>query len=80
MTPDLPLLIRNLLASGRYPSRVSQVALVETRISWVLLAIEFTYKIKKFLKLSFLDLSTLARRLACCQEELRLNLHYSPDF
>lgn len=79
MNPDLPPLIRSLLAPERYSGGVSQVTLVETHISWVLLAGEFAYKIKKPIKLSFLDFSTLAQRQACCQEELRLNQRYSPE-
>ncbi|MDD2925578.1 bifunctional aminoglycoside phosphotransferase/ATP-binding protein [Rhodoferax sp.] len=79
MSPNLPPLIEALLAPQRYPGGVPRVELVQTHISWVLLAGEFAYKIKKPLKLPFLDYSTLALRLACCQEELRLNQRYAPD-
>jgi aminoglycoside phosphotransferase family enzyme/predicted kinase len=44
------------------------------------LAGEFAYKIKKPIKLSFLDFSTLQQRQFFCIEELRLNQRYSPDF
>jgi len=47
--------------------------LVETHISWVLLAGEFAYKLKKPVRLGFLDFSTLAARRHYCEEELRLN-------
>ncbi|TXT37994.1 MAG: hypothetical protein FD135_3216 [Comamonadaceae bacterium] len=74
-----PPLIQALLAPHRYPGPVPQVELVQTHISWVLLAGEFAYKIKKPVKLPFLDFSTLALRHACCMDELRLNRRFSPD-
>ena len=79
MDETLPLLIQALLEPQRYPHAVAQVELVQTHISWVLLAGEFAYKIKKPLRLPFLDFSTLALRHACCQDELRLNRRFSPE-
>jgi hypothetical protein len=52
---------------------------VQTHISWVLLAGEFAYKIKKPITLPFLDYGTLAQRLICCQTELRLNRRFAPE-
>ncbi|RFO96074.1 hypothetical protein DIC66_15255 [Rhodoferax lacus] len=75
----LPPLIHALLSPGRHGPGVGQVELLETAISWVLLAGDLAYKIKKPLKLSFLDFSTLALRKHCCEEELRLNRRYAPD-
>jgi uncharacterized protein len=79
MDASLPPLIQALLEPARYPGPVRQVTLVQTHISWVLLAGEFAYKIKKPLKLSFLDFSTLALRHASCEDELRLNRRLAPD-
>ena len=79
MDQTLPVLIRALLQPRRYPHAAESVELVQTHISWVLLAGEFAYKIKKPLKLPFLDFSTLERRHACCLDELRLNCRYAPD-
>lgn len=79
MDETLPPLIRALLEPWPYPHAVAQVELVQTHISWVLLAGEFAYKIKKPLKLPFLDFSTLALRHARCQDELRLNRRFSPE-
>jgi aminoglycoside phosphotransferase family enzyme/predicted kinase len=76
---NLPPLIRALLMPHRYGDGVSHVTLVSTHISWVLLAGVFAYKIKKSIKLSFLDFSTLQQRQFFCKEELRLNQRYSPD-
>ena len=76
---DLPPLIRALLAPARYGGAVKQVRLVQTHISWVLLAGPFAYKIKKPVKLSFLDFSTLALRKHYCEDELRLNRRFCAD-
>ena len=55
------------------------VELVETHISWVLLAGGYAYKIKKAVDLGFLDFSTLEKRRFYCAEELRLNRRLAPD-
>lgn len=47
--------------------------LIETHISWVILAGDRVFKIKKPFKYSFLDFSTLEKRKYYCEEELRLN-------
>ena len=52
--------------------------MVETHISWVLLDDVFAYKIKKPVKFSFLDFSTLEQRIFYCNRELELNKRYSP--
>ena len=53
--------------------------LVETHISWVFLAGERVYKVKKPVNLGFLDFTTLARRRRFCHEEVRLNRRLAPD-
>lgn len=62
--------------------KISELAegydLIETHISWVLLG-DFVYKIKKPVKFSFLDFSTLDKRKFLCEEEVRLNRRLSPD-
>jgi aminoglycoside phosphotransferase family enzyme/predicted kinase len=52
--------------------------LVQTHISWVLLDGMFAWKIKKPVRLSFLDFSELATRRRLCEEELRLNRRLAP--
>lgn len=54
------------------------VRCIETHVSWVFLAGGFAYKVKKPLRLGFLDYSTAARREAFCHEELRLNRRHAP--
>lgn len=51
----------------------SDLLLIETHISFVLVGVAYAYKIKKALKNPFLDQSTLALREHACHEELRLN-------
>lgn len=79
MDSDLPLLIRSLLTPGRFPGVCGSAELVQTHISWVLLAGDYAYKIKKPVRLPFLDFSTLVLRKACCDDELRLNRRFAPD-
>ena len=53
--------------------------LIETHISWVLLAGGQAWKIKRPVNLGFLDFSSLQQRQHFCQEELRLNRVYAPS-
>ena len=55
------------------------VTLIETHISWVLLAGERAYKVKKPVRLPFVDFSTLAARRHFCELELRLNQRLAPQ-
>lgn len=54
--------------------------LEETHISWVIVGKKNVFKIKKPLKLSFLDFSSLARRKKYCERELYLNQRFSPIY
>lgn len=78
--PRQPELVRALLDPDLYRPRPSEVELRETHISWVFLAGEFAYKVKKPLHLPFLDYSTLERRHEMCREEVRLNRRLAPDY
>lgn len=51
---------------------------LETHISWVLLTSDRAYKIKKPVTTGFLDYGSLAERLRCCREEVRLNARFAP--
>jgi uncharacterized protein len=53
--------------------------MLETHISWVFLADEFAYKVKKPVDLGFVDFTTLERRRFFCEEELRLNRRLAPQ-
>ncbi len=56
-----------------------QAEVVETHASWVLLAGELAWKIKKPIHLPFLDYSTLEKREAACRAELHLNRRLAPS-
>jgi len=53
--------------------------LIETHISYVLIAGQDAWKIKKAVNLGFADFSTLALRRFYCEEELRLNRRTAPQ-
>jgi len=73
-------LVEVLRDPSRYPHPAQTVRLVETHISWVLLAGRYAYKIKKAVNLGFLDFTTLAARRFYCEEEIRLNRRLAPQF
>lgn len=72
--PCLAGLMRWLATAHHAP-----VQRVDTHISTVLLVGEHAYKLKKPLRLPFLDFSTLEQRRHFCAEELRLNRRTAPD-
>ncbi len=72
-------LINSLLRPELYQPKVKECRLIETHISWVILAGQFAYKIKKSINLGFLDFSSLEKRLFYCNEELRLNKRLAPS-
>jgi hypothetical protein len=72
-------LIAALSEPGRYPHAADEVQSIETHISWVLLAGQFAYKIKKAVALGFLDYSSLDMRRIDCDLEVRLNRRTAPD-
>lgn len=77
-----PSLIRGLINHLNQPASLSgqdPVEIKETHISWVLLAGEHAFKIKKPVNFGFLDFSTLKLRKEACEEEIRINQRYSPD-
>jgi aminoglycoside phosphotransferase family enzyme/predicted kinase len=76
----LPELVAGLLRPAAYDHPVAHLAYIETHISWVILTGEFAYKLKKPLDLGFLDFSTLDKRHAACEEELRLNRRLAADY
>jgi len=74
---DEPL--ASLQKPGAFDYPVTETVLLETHISWVIIAGDYAYKIKKPVKLEFLDFSSLEKRRFYCEEELRLNKPWAPD-
>jgi uncharacterized protein len=79
MQSSLPEDLCALLEPQAYPHPVGWVQLIETHISWVLLAGEFAYKIKRPVRYAFIDLRDPERRRFLCEEELRLNRRFAPE-
>ncbi|MGE0356020.1 MAG: AAA family ATPase [Burkholderiales bacterium] len=71
--------VERLRSPSCYPHPASEIELLETHISWVLLAGDYAYKIKKPVSLGFVDFSTPELRLRFCEEELRLNRRTAPE-
>jgi len=57
----------------------TNVEVIETHISWILLTGKIVYKIKKPVDLGFVDFTTLEKRKFYCFEELRLNKRLAPE-
>jgi len=79
MPRSMPWLVAALREPDDYPHPVDRVELVETHISWVFLAGERVYKVKKPVDLGFLDFRTLRQRRHFSREEVRLNRRLAPD-
>lgn len=76
-----PNLVHTLLHQpDKLPFPADAAKLIETHISWILLAGDYAYKFKKPLNLGFLDFSTLAQRHYFCQQELQLNQRLAPAY
>lgn len=74
----LRVLVNALRDPTRYPHPAAAIEVVETHISYVVLAGDYAYKLKKPVDLGFLDFTTLAARRRYCEEELRLNSRTAP--
>jgi aminoglycoside phosphotransferase family enzyme len=77
--PTLANKVAFLGTPAAYPEPVGEVTCRETHMSWVFLAGDKVYKLKKPVCLPYLNFSTLDRREAACREELRLNRRLAPD-
>lgn len=77
--PALDLLLTAMSSPSFYPHQPARVEVRQTHISWVFLAGDHVYKVKKPVRFSFLDFSTLELRRHYCHEEVRLNRRLAPD-
>jgi len=62
-----------------YSHKSDRVEVIQTHISWILIAGEDVYKIKKAVDFGFLDFSTLEKRKFYCEEEVHLNRRLAPQ-
>ena len=76
---NLPSYIQYLQQESSYPHSAADISLVQTHISFVLLAGDYVYKWKKPVDFGFLNFSTLEKRQYYCEQELQLNRRLCPD-
>jgi uncharacterized protein len=69
--------VYKLAKTGIFQGSPIDGKIVETNISWVILTKKFAFKIKRPIKLTFLDYSSLEKRKKNCERELMLNRRYS---
>jgi aminoglycoside phosphotransferase family enzyme/predicted kinase len=62
-----------------YPHRPASVELVQTHISFVFIAGDLVYKVKKAVDFGFLDFTTLEKRREYCLKEVALNRRLAPE-
>jgi aminoglycoside phosphotransferase family enzyme len=65
--------------AGAYGLGAAPVARRETHMSWLFFVDETVFKLKKPVRFSYLDFSTLARREAACRAEYALNQQLAPQ-
>jgi aminoglycoside phosphotransferase family enzyme/predicted kinase len=76
---DLRAHLSELLRPEAFTHRATDIQLRETHISWIILAGEYAYKIRKPVNFGFLDFSSVEKRLADCEAEVALNRRLCPD-
>ncbi len=76
--PDHADVVAFLKSPDAYPRPPETVDVVETHAALIFLAGDEAYKIKKPVKLPYLDFSTLERRKAACETELAINRPHAP--
>ena len=69
----------DLMHADVFPHAADNIKCIVTHISWVILAGDYAYKIKKPVNFGFLDFSTLEKRFSACEDELRINRRTAPE-
>jgi len=77
--PQLPELVEALLQPKVYPETPGRIELVQTQMSFVFLAGDYVYKVKKPVNLGYLDYTTQEKRQFYCQREVELNRRLCPE-
>ena len=73
-----PALVRAAVGRAAGGAGPGDIEIRETHISWLFLAGDRVYKLKKPIVLDFLDYGTPERRRIMCEEEIRLNSRLAP--
>ena len=74
----LPALVEAMMQPSFYPEAPNMVELRQTHTSYVFLAGNCVYKVKKPVRFPFIDYAELDRRCSFCFDEVRLNSRLSP--
>ncbi|HUO95607.1 MAG TPA: AAA family ATPase [Steroidobacteraceae bacterium] len=67
-----------MLDPATYPHAAPAPVLIETHVSWIALAGDYAYKLKRPVRFPFLDYSSVELRRAACDTEVRLNRRWAP--
>jgi len=76
---SLPAHAEAFFHADLYAHGTGPIEMIQTHISWVFLAGDYAYKLKKPVNFGFLDFTSLAARKHFCQQELHLNRRLSPE-
>lgn len=76
---NIPDYIAYFMKADSYDHPVTDVQLIQTHISYVLVTDQIVYKFKKPVDFGFLDFSTLEKRAYFCEQEVTLNRRLCPD-
>lgn len=79
VAPHWPADLLGLMHPDAYPHAVRGLQVLETHLSWVILTGQLAYKIKRPVRLPFVDTCSLFRRAQLCHEEVRLNRPWAPE-
>lgn len=74
-----PRLVTAMSRPDFYPHRPAAVELVQTHISYVFIAGDLVYKVKKAVDFGFLDFTTPEKRRDNCLKEVALNRRLAPE-
>jgi hypothetical protein len=75
----LPELVQALLEPKAYPEAPGKIELVQTQMSFIFLADDYAYKVKKPVNLGYLDYTTQEKRQFYCHREVELNRRLCPE-
>jgi uncharacterized protein len=76
---DQHLVLDALRNPAIWPDRPDKVDVIETHAALIFLAGDAVLKVKRAVKLAYLDFSTLEARRRVCQREIELNAPHAPD-
>ncbi len=79
MTEETQRAVVELLSRAEFYGHKGHVEHIKTHISHVFLVGERVYKLKRAVKLPYVDFTSLEARKKACEDELRLNRRTAPD-